>query len=31
MENRISNKQQVWADDIKLRIRILKNGFVEKC
>lgn len=26
-----SNKQQNWANDIKVRIEILKNGFIEKC
>lgn len=29
--NKISNKQQEWANDIKMRIRILKAGFEEKC
>ena len=28
---RVSNKQDLWANDIKIRIEILKNGFIEKC
>ena len=26
-----SNKQNEWANDIKLRITIMLNGFIEKC
>lgn len=26
-----SNKQETWANDIKIRIQILKNGFMDKC
>lgn len=31
MVMRISEKQDLWANDIKIRIEILKNGFEEKC
>lgn len=31
MTVRISSKQELWAKDIKIRIEILKNGFMEKC
>ena len=29
--NRISNKQEEWANDIKLRMQILRNAFMVKC
>lgn len=31
MVTRTSEKQDQWANDIKIRIEILKNGFMEKC
>ncbi|MGL5765425.1 MAG: hypothetical protein ACRCX8_07275 [Sarcina sp.] len=31
MLNRNSSKQLDWCNDIKLRIEILKNGFLDKC
>lgn len=27
----LSNKQEEWANDIKIRIDILRNAFLEKC